>query len=364
MKSLNFQRNKSLIRVVNERKVTIKRNWDRIVYLGLLVAFILFMCYYFISKLLFVHGYGHIIIDKTTVRLTDDARIISFYKAEGDSISINDTLFSYALDRDDEFNSNNLSIDASSQDKDDWWKKEEYALKKKIALNSIDISVNSELIKTYSKEIKRVTNEVILDILPKTRLDVVQNEINKLEAENKKLNIENVQLNNLIKSTGPRLNGKSYNLNLQRAGQNPFSGLQSLAFSEEFLSEPKYFKSPVNGISTQIFSHNFETVLKDEKIMEIHHNQTAFVKAYFALEDVKQFKINDEVTISFPDGTNSKGILKRLYNATYTLPEEFQKKYESTTRVIAADVYPIDSTEIKKWEMFYKISVDISKSKF
>ena len=44
--------------------------------------------------------------------------------------------------------------------------------------------------------------------------------------------------------------------------------------------------------------------------------------------------------------------------------EEFQKKYEPTTRSIAADIYPVDSTEIVKWKAFYKMSVDISKLKF
>ena len=53
MKSVNFQRNKALIRVVNEQKIKKQRNWDRILYLGLLGFFLIFvitMAYQQITK--------------------------------------------------------------------------------------------------------------------------------------------------------------------------------------------------------------------------------------------------------------------------------------------------------------------------
>ena len=132
---------------------------------------------------------------------------------------------------------------------------------------------------------------------------------------------------------------------------------------EELLTQAKYFKSPVVGIATRIYIHEYETALKTEEIMALHEAEPAYIKAYFEQEDLRFFKEGDLFTIEFPDGTKSKGILKRFYIATYTLPEEFQKKYEPTTRSIAADIYPIDSLEIKKWKTFYKMSVDISKLK-
>src|ERR1700741_3676965 len=145
MKSVNFQRNKSLIRVVNEKtKKKKQRNWDRIIYLCLLGLFLIFLLYYVFAKYVYVHAFGHVIIESTHVRLTDDARIIEFYVAEGDSIQKGDTLFSYALDRDDDINerasAQSLSIGSlTGGTSDDGWVKELLALKKKIALNNIDI---------------------------------------------------------------------------------------------------------------------------------------------------------------------------------------------------------------------------------
>ena len=142
MKSINFQRNKSLIRVVNEKvKKKKQRNWDRILYLCLLGLFLLFLAYYFLFKFAYINAYGHVIIESTKIRLTDDARIINFKVHEGDSIQVNDTLFSYALDRDDDINGNSASQSISigsivGDKKDDWWVKEIFSIKKKIALNN------------------------------------------------------------------------------------------------------------------------------------------------------------------------------------------------------------------------------------
>ena len=367
MKSVNFQRNKSLIRVVNEQKDKKQRNWDRILYLVLLAFFVLFMLYYFFAKFVYVHAFGHVIIENTDIRLTDDSRIIEFYIHEGDSIQKNDTLFSYALDRDDDISGQSSQFSINATGKDEWWVKELFALKKKITLNNIDVSENNTLINNYKSEIKRISNEVILDVLPKSRLEYVQNEIFRIGTENQKLQKENNELSVLIKTLGPTTNKNKYsvsNFNLKSNSSNRLNNLNKLEFSEELLSEPKYFKSPISGVTTRIFIHNYETALKSEEIMTIHQAHPAFIKAYFEQEDLKYFKVGDLFNIEFPDGTTSKGVLKRFYIATYTLPDEFQKKYEPTTRSIAADIYPFDSLEIVKWHTFYKMSVDISKVKF
>ena len=72
MKSINFQRNKSLIRIVNENsKKKKQRNWDRILYLCLLGLFILFLTYYILSKFIFMHAHGHVIIESTLITPSD-----------------------------------------------------------------------------------------------------------------------------------------------------------------------------------------------------------------------------------------------------------------------------------------------------
>jgi hypothetical protein len=96
MKSVSFQRNKSLIRVVNEDKIRKSRNWDRIIYLILLALFLFFLVYYIVHKSLYVHANGQVLLESLNIRLTDDARIVDFKVSEGDSVKVNDTLFAYS----------------------------------------------------------------------------------------------------------------------------------------------------------------------------------------------------------------------------------------------------------------------------
>lgn len=376
MKSINFQRNKSLIRITNEKKIRKRRNWDRIVYLILLFAFILFMLYYLMNKFVMVHAFGHVIIESTKIRLTDDARLDQMYVHEGDSICKDDTLFSYSLDLDQDIDgagASSLSIGGmtATGSKDYWWLKELYNIKKNIAVNNVAINENNQLIKNYEGELKRITNEVILDVLPKQRLDYVQTEIMKLKAQNLKLKGENGELNELMKTLKPFDNAPTKTVNGIKI--NSAAGGSSIAehfqnqevkFSDELLSEKRYFRAPMDGIITRIYIHSFETALKSEDIMTMHKDHPAFIKAFFDQEDVGHFKVGDVFKITFPDGSTSLGYLKRFYIATYTLPEEFQKKYEPTTRSIAGDIYPVNYEEMSKWRTFYKMSVDISKFKY
>lgn len=376
MKSISFQRNKSLIRVVNEKQGKQKNNWDRIIYLILLSLFALLLIYYVVVKLLFIHANGHVIIESTRVRLTDDARIIDFYVSEGDSVRLNDTLFSYALDLDQDqasrstFNSDIIS-EAQGETRDLWHLKESYNLKKSIELNYTKIKENKELINSYNDEIRRLTNEVILDVLPKTRLDVVQNEIIKLKNENKQLLDENNTYAKLMNSITPlpaNSSRKSKRRSRRKGGNNIEQAktipINKLFFTDELLSHEKFFRSPMSGIVTRIYIKPSETALKTEEILNIHRGFPAFIKAFFEQKDLRYFSIGDKFTLEFPDGSKSIGVLKRFYIATYQMPDEFQAKYEPTTRTIAGDIYPEKESDREKWLIFNKMSVEISKYKY
>ena len=279
MKSINFQRNKSLIRVVNEEKIKKRKNWDRIIYLVLLVAFLLFLFYFLIYKAFYIRANGQVIIDSMRIRLTDDSRLVKYWVSEGDSIEVGDTLFSYALDEDmgdgdagGGAGANAISIaGGGGSDSDLWWLKEIYNLRKKVALNNIEITENKILADTYQKEIKRLSNEVVLDVLPKTRLDYVQNEILRLNTQNLKLASENNQLNFLMGTLGPfkgnKRNDYDIKMNSSTSGRGYNSGnghsnalygnnkinleyAELIALTGENLGPEKYFLGPVHGIVT------------------------------------------------------------------------------------------------------------------
>lgn len=365
MKSVDFQRNKSLIRVVNEKVAKPKKkNWDKLVYMALLSSLVIFAFYYISLKNLFISAQGQVLIDAINIRLTEDARILKHFVNEGDSVKVGDTLFCYAnsLKNDLENTDNGINL-KSYNAQDNWALKEIFALKKKITLNKVDIDKNFILIKSYENEIKNLTNQVMLDALPRTRLDIVQNEILKLNTENQKLYAENSELNNFIKSVpgGSKINYTASKIGGKGNGYIAAGGVTYNVFSDEYLSELRYFKTPMSGIVTHIHKKEQEVNFKSEDILSIHKQFPTTIKGFFYQEDLKYIKVGDLFSIEFPDGTKSQGVVKRFYIATYNMPEEFQKKYEPTTRTIAVDIYPLNYEDSRKWYAFHKMGVVVSK---
>lgn len=359
MRSLDFKRKGAVIRVMNDKTKKKKRNWDRLVYIVFLLLLCGFVAYYAVNKIFYIAADGQVLFENVSIRLTDDCRILQYHKTEGDTVKAGDSLFTYTLDKDNVWG--NLSLlggisAASYTDEWDWIEKEKYALKKRIAFNSIDKTESQALIKSYQGEIQRLQNEVVLDVLPKNRLEYVQNELLRLKTNIEKLGSENKQLSGLI----AQLNGMAKNPRLKSTKSGSLSG----GGNGDDQNIPKVFYSPIDGTITRIYTQQFEVALKSEQIMAIHKNTPMYVKAFFEQEDLNYFKEGDIMSLKFPDGSVSKGVLKRFYYATYPLPDEFQKRYEPTTRTIAADIYPITENDYEHWRAFYKMSVTISKFKY
>jgi prefoldin subunit 5 len=363
MKSLSFKRKGASIRVMPDIQSKRSINWDRWVYLAFLSALILFVGWYVFKRIFFVEADGQVLYENVNVRNLDDSRILKYYVMEDDTVAVGDTLFMYVAD-DEEFNGNgsstSMTLSAEGGSGYDWIDKEIYALRRKIVVNNTDIRSKQERIGQIEKELPKLKNEVILDAMPLARLDTRQEELNKLKAEKSQLEAENGELNKLI----VQLQGMKENEPQPKtAGQvNVGNGIGGIAGIDP--SRIRWHLSPLEGSINRIYTRAFETALRADIIMSIHRNSPIYVRAFFNQNDLEYFHEGDEVRLKFPDGTTSRGILRRFYFATVPLPEEFQKRYEPVQRSIAADIYPADTTDQNGWRTFYKMSVEVSKFKY
>ncbi len=367
MKSIDFKRKGSAIRVMNEDTRKIKYNWDRVVYIVFIIGALVFLSYYAVNKLFYIKADGQVLYENVIIRLTEDCRVLSYQKKEGDTVRKGDSLFVYTPAK------TNLDgggfgatggvkggyNDTTYQNQLDWREKEKYALQKKAGTNQILITQDKSLIKSYESELQRLENEVVLDVLPKSRLEYVQNEILRLNTAIDALNSENMQYYGLIYQLGE--SEKKVQILSTRNGLILGGGANG---GGGIMDSTKVFYSPINGTVTRIYTQQFEVALKSDQILAIHKNTPMYIKGFFEQEDMNYFKEGDMVNIEFPDGTKSSGIIKRFYYATYSLPDEFQKRYEPTTRTIAADIYPVEESEYKHWKSFYKLGATITKYKY
>ncbi len=361
MKSLSFKRKGASIRVMPDVERRKSINWDRWVYLVFLSSLLIFVGWYVFNRIFFVEANGQVLYENINIRNLDDSRILKYYIGEDDTVRMGDTLFMYVEDEDDMLGGGGAAAAIALQSEGgtglDWIDREVYGLKRKIVVNNTDIRSKQDRIKQLEAEIPKLKNEVILDALPLARLDMRQDELNKLKAETAQLEAENRELERLIREL---LAMKGKEQPIKKSAQGSMGG----GNGGDYENRVRWHLSPIDGSINRIYIRAFETALRSEIIMSIHRNSPIYIRAFFNQDDLEYFKEGDELKLKFPDGTVSRGILRRFYYATVPLPEEFQKRYEPVQRSIAADIYPADSLDRGKWRSFYKMSVEVSKFKY
>lgn len=381
MKSVNFKRRGTEIRTLPEESRTARRKWDRITYIIILIVLLGLGIYYATTKLFYTRAQGQVLYENVDIRLLDDCRVTRYFVHEYDSVRVGDTLFEYINDNDDDNDGGNggnggnvsVSVNANGGTDNSWIEREIFNKKEKIANTEAKRKENLSLIKSYEAELERIRASVVLGVLPQSRLDVRQNEIVQLKAENSRLAEEISETKKLISQLQAELASSSSKSNEtnssvkvntgggQGGSQNSDSNNSGLAEVEK---KKQYFISPIAGTINQIFTKEFETALRDEVVLSVHKKSPIFIRAYFDQKDLDQIGIGEEFTITFPDGTISKGVLKSFYYSTIPLPEEFQKRYEPVSRAVVGDIYPVNIDEARRWKDFYKMSVDVSKYKY
>jgi hypothetical protein len=383
MKSLNFKRkDDSYLRYLEEnksRKTKSVFNWDRLVYLSLMVLLILFLIKYTYHTIFYIEGNGQVLFEKVDIRHTDDIRILEFNKKEGDDVGIGDTLFTYFLD-DGLFNgsgggSNSVSVSSAGKS-NSWIDKEIYVLKKNVDLNRVRITDYNALLTALNGDLGRVQNEVILDAVSYTnlenleyRIEKLENDINLSSAQNR---IYGKQLDYLYKLQKDEENSKNQKIEIEQNSSNSIVGSKNIFGSKRSdvlggINNQQgfnYFTCPIVGSITNIQKQAFEVALKTEVILSLHQPKNVHIRGYFDQKDLGDIHEGDVVNIEFPDGTTSEGRVDRFEFSTRILPEEFQKKFEPTTRTLAVDILPLNHKDLEIWKKYFKLSVKISKRTF
>jgi hypothetical protein len=124
-----------------------------------------------------------------------------------------------------------------------------------------------------------------------------------------------------------------------------------------------YYTAPISGLVGWIEKQPNEVCYQGENVLTVHQLENIRIKAFFDPKYGNSVKIGDEVIVRFENGTNSRGIIENFYASTYPLPPEFQKKYESVTRALVADVVPLNEEEARNWSVYYKMSVKVIKKR-
>jgi hypothetical protein len=355
MKSFYFKKKDTVLRTIEEEKKIKKQrpvNWDRIIYFILLSTFLILVGRYVFMKIYYVKADGQILFKNLNIQNLDDCRIKKFLVHEGKSVKIGDTLFFY-LNDDDDFNlGSSLDFSISGAQKSTWQDKAIIDIEEELSNVKKEIDRKNKSIQIKSKELENISQEVILEILPKVAYYQKETEILRDKEDLEILNHKLISLNEKLRKIS---NSSRGGLDIKGVGSGGGA-------SDDNLYLP--FISPMDGIITKIYKEPNEVALKSEVIIEMQRREDVFIKGFFDQADLKYLQNRNIVEIEFPDGTYSKGRINRFYYSTYRIPEEFQKKYEPTTKSLSVDIKPLDELELKKWHKYFKLSVIVRKKRF
>jgi multidrug resistance efflux pump len=358
MKNIHFKRKDSVFRSLEEEKkqrFSQKINWDKILYLMVLFSFFLVVSWYLFNYLFYLKADGQVLFKKISIQNMHNSRIVNLRVREGDRVCKGDTLFLFVDEKDRILGKGSVG---NSDRNVGWYEKEIYNLEQNISLNINVLKQIAVTLASIKKELAQAHEEVILDILPKSVYTAIENKQHDLEGKRSLLKNENYLLQQEILKLRQQLLETDELVVSQELRQS------IRVFSRQNEGSVKAFLSPMDGIVTQLFKEENEVVTVSEVIMFVHRLENVFIKAFFKQKDLAYVRRGKRVQIVFPDGTVSSGIIVRNNFSTYQLPEEFQKKFEPTSRRLSADIIPLDSTEFLKWHKFYKISVIINLQKY
>ena len=354
MKHINFQRGNSMLRVwEQDQKGRTPFNWDRLIYIVILIVVLFFFLRYVWHKTFYIEANGQVHFENVNIMNTQVSRILKFHIEEGDIVHKGDSLFTYF--RDDAAFENysrggSATVNISGDQSTGWIDREIYSLTKQIATSEIRLKEQTAMLELYTAQLEKTRNEVILEIVSRNKLDELESKIEGLRFDQEKT-LNEIKMNREFLAKMQQMKSQELSISMSADGKGVGSPDGKIVFY-----------SPLSGSVTRINFQPFEVAQISEVILTIHKPENIFVKGYFEQEDLEELHEGDIVHVQFPDGTNTRGIIKRFYFATLKLPEELQKKYESTTRSLIADIYPLDSTELNKWKVYYKMDVRIFKS--
>ena len=390
-------------------------NFSRWLYLCALVLILVWLVFHYSGSVLYVTGYGQVILPKVDIQPLEDIRIKQFFVQEGQFVKAGDVLFTYtqlveqpvsrleprdALDPSRQVDLQTRQAERETSRQELRWlaaRKEELQnglaelardggetsprpgedaalaqARAALRANRAERRLLRSQFEAEQRKLLAYQRMAGSDACLKTDLDQVQESVNRLRCQLEKSEAERASLLVPVRSLLDRLEEQSrraeaslHSLDAEvRALDNGLRTQQYTTRTErQFVEETREFRSKFAGTVTRRYKEAHEVALKGETVMDIYFGGKVSIKAFFDQSDLTNLQKGDKVSLEFPDGFRDTGVITRLYFATLPQPQEFQQKYEPVRRSVVADIEPGQSiSQPQRW--FYKMEVKVIKSKY
>lgn len=359
MKQFKFQNKASVIKGIKEETPKKKTNWDRVVYLVILVLMLVSLIFYVVQRNIYVSSLGEVITERFDVMNAENIEILQYYVSQYDTVQKGDTLFRYRADFNDDADGGsgvNLSLSAGTTDKTpDWVLREKAITLKSIELRKIEIAdLEARVVKTEN-EIERLKVEVNLDVYSPAVLKQQRLMLADYKVQLQKTKSELASLYQYLRQLNAmEFESKKITVTSNSIGTGNGDGD----------ARDKYYISPVSGFVTEILTPEHGITYQKQVTMYISNLDKIMIKGYIEQNNIDFYKTGDVVELRFMDGTKSKGLIKDFYINTQEVPEEFRQIRGLNQRNVVAEIIPVNENEKLKWKQYYQFTVKVIKLKF
>ena len=298
---IKFDKRITPIETIEEEPIK-KRYWDRWLYLGVLLFFLITFLSWLIYPLIFDSAQGILLQQQYDVKFAHDVRILQYKVEEGEKVKPGDTLFLYERYGDHTQN-NNISFTQDSiqlvigQTNDN---KSLIALDAQIEKRRLFLIDLQRRLEFWKSEKVRKEKLVYLNVITPNELANVDRSIDDVTYE---IATVKAEYNVLLKERAQ----------LQRKNnQRNALGLRSIGLTQR----KEAFIAPVYGKVDRLIIPEKQVVYKEDIVTSII-NPDYFVRAYMEMSDLDEFKIGDDVVILLPYGNKKlAGKVDKIYSVS------------------------------------------------
>lgn len=348
MKSNDFIKRKRIEVALNDSKntqpVPKQTNWDRIVYLLVLLIIVIFLCFWAFKNYLTVQGYGYITSPTLHLRAPDGLKITQLYVNKGMRVKKGDSLFGLVVA--DNNRSVNLQLDLQRQQIDNSGDLNQF--KNKIIILRAKLSGLEQKLNYYQKAYITTKQKVKLNITTVQSLIKIEQE--KLDLKTK------------IEETKAELRALNQKIGNQQNATKAYTDLyqNQLESGNKLLKSP--FVSPVSGTITDLYALPNQMVFGAELIMNIKLDQAMpYIIAKFNKKDAEYLVPGKIFTVQFHDKTESQAVIADFYTGEATYNNTWKKwiNVQSSDEFIVVQLKPLTADMAEIWNKHRGIGVQL-----
>ena len=317
-----------------EYKMEVKRknrNWGKIIYQFIIFIMFFSFAFFLAVRILFSISDGEVSVLHFPVNFPFGVKVDSIYVEEGDTIAIDQALFSYHTAS---------SIERVSNEAELWLLRERITAQQKLDLARIELRKAQKSLsveRDFAKKLLRMVNQ---NLKSKEEYDIQLYKIKQLSILIEKLKDE-VFL---------------YKKELERISQD-YSQL-IYTYNTDTM---RIYGSPINGRVNRILIENKEYVDRLD-IMRLLNKHKVNVLAYVELKDMNRYETMDTVTVMFPDYSRSLGVISHIYREAEQLPEDLRTPNDTRFALLKLD--PLNEKEKMRWSRLDGSTVKVITSNF